>query len=56
MYSRGVLPKGFAPSTLGSTDLKLLKLTTWNESGLNEFTKNYVGEKMMIFLNSLLKL
>lgn len=44
LYSGGVLPKGFVPSTLSSTDLKLLDLAMWNESGLNEFTKNYVDD------------
>jgi len=44
MYSRGALPKGFDPLTISSTDLKLLEIKKWDESGLNEFTKNYVDD------------
>lgn len=43
MYSRGTLPKGL-DSTMISTDLKLLELKKYNQSGLNEFTKNYVDD------------
>jgi pimeloyl-ACP methyl ester carboxylesterase len=43
MYSEGALPKGFDPSTIHSTH-KLLEIIKWNESGLNEFTKNYVDD------------
>lgn len=41
MYSKGAFPKGFNPLT---GNAKLLELTRWNESGLNEFNQNYVDD------------
>lgn len=51
MYSRGALPQGFDPSTMCSTDSKLLEITKWGESGLNEFTQNYVDDIKDVLVN-----